>query len=171
MFFEYDPTATLEGRERLTERAQALRQALLPLRAYAQHRAAKLDITSRYAQDIFQHIRELENAFQAIIDYDQAVEELVAIHLPRQKQAEAQELTAEREADPVYRLGYVRGYRRGMTVSQEAHKRVLSLYAQYAILVPPPSYAPSPLVTRVRGLLATLSQRDQSPSPTHQQAA
>ncbi len=171
MFFEYDPTATLAGRERLTERAQALRQALLPLRAYVQHRAAKLDITSPYAQAIVQHIKELEATFQAIIDYDHAVEELVNVHLPRQKQAEAQELQAEREADPVYRLGYVRGYRRGMTVSQEAHERVLSLYAQYAILLPPPSYTPSPLVTRVRGLLASLGQRDQPLSPPHQQAA
>jgi hypothetical protein len=44
MLFEYDPTATLEGRERLTERAQALRQALLPLREYIRRRASTLPI-------------------------------------------------------------------------------------------------------------------------------
>lgn len=157
MFFEYDPTATLAGRERLTEHAQALRQALLPLRAYTQHRAAKLDIGSAYAQPIFDHIRHLEIAFQAVADYHAAVEELVSIHLPRQKQAEAQELLAEREANPVYRLGYVRGYRRGLTVGQQAHERVLGLYAQHCLLPPPPTS--SPLVQRVQGFLARLSLR------------
>jgi hypothetical protein len=159
MFFEYDPTATLAGRERLTEHAQALRQALLPLRTYTQHRAAKLDIGSPYAQPIFDHIRHLENAFQAVADYHAAVEELVSIHLPRQQQAEAQELQAEREANPEYRLGYVRGYRRGLTVGQQAHERVLGLYAQHAILPTPPGYASSPLVQRVQGFLARLGQR------------
>ncbi len=159
MFFEYDPTATLAGRERLTEHAQALRQALLPLREYTQHRAAKLDITSPYAQPIFDHIRHLEIAFQAVADYHTAVEELVSIHLPRQKQAEAQELEAEREATPLYRLGYVRGYRRGLTVGQQAHERVLGLYAQHAILPTPPGYVSSPLVQRVQGFLARLGQR------------
>lgn len=157
MFFEYDPTATLDGRERLTEQAQALRQTLLPLREYAKHRASKLDIASPYAQAIFDHIRDLENAFQAVADYHAAVEELVTIHLPRQKQAEAQELLAEREADPVYRLGYVRGYRRGLTVGQQAHERVLGLYAQHCLL-PAPATS-SPLVTRVQGFLAKLGQR------------
>jgi hypothetical protein len=66
---------------------------------------------------------------------------------------------AEREADPVYRLGYVRGYRRGMSVSQEAHERVLSLYARHAILIPPPGYTPSPLVTRMQRFLGTLTER------------
>lgn len=157
MFFEYDPTATLAGRERLTEHAQTLRQTLLPLRQYAQHRASKLDIASPYAQPIFDHIRDLEKAFQAVADYHTAVEELVTIHLPRQKQAEAQELLAERQADPVYRLGYVRGYRRGLTVGQQAHERVLGLYAQHCLLPPPPTS--SPLVQRVQGFLARLSQR------------
>jgi hypothetical protein len=159
MLFEYDPTATLEGRERLTERAQALRQALLPLREYIRRRASTLPIDSPYAAKTFEHLRELETAFRAIADYDNAVEELVAIHLPRQKQAEAQEVLAEREADPVYRLGYVRGYRRGMSVSQEAHERVLSLYARHAILIPPPGYTPSPLVTRMQRFLGTLTER------------
>jgi len=159
MFFEYDPTATLAGRERLTEHAQALRQALLPLREYTQHRAAKLDIASPYAQPIFDHIRHLETAFQAVADYHAAVEELLTVHLPRQKQAEAQELLAEREANPLYRLGYVRGYRRGLTVGQQAHERVLGLYAQHAILPTPPGYTSSPLVQRVQGFLARLGQR------------
>ncbi|MDO7887958.1 hypothetical protein [Hymenobacter cheonanensis] len=159
MFFEYDPTATLDGRARLTERAQALRKTLLPLRDYAQHRAAKLDIASPYAQPIFDHIRHLETAFQAVADYHAAVEELLTIHLPRQKQAEAQELLAEREANPLYRLGYVRGYRRGLTVGQQAHERVLGLYAQHAILPTPPGYTSSPLVQRVQAFLARLGQR------------
>jgi hypothetical protein len=88
MFFEYDPTATLEGHERLIDLAHTLRQTLLPLREYTKHRASKLYIASPYAQAIFEHIRDLENAFQAVADYHTAVEELVTIHLPHQKQAE-----------------------------------------------------------------------------------
>ncbi|MVN78939.1 hypothetical protein GO988_21630 [Hymenobacter sp. HMF4947] len=173
MFFEYDPTATLEGRERLTDRAQALRQALLPLREYIRLRSAKLDITSPYAAATVQHMQELEAAFRAVADYHGAVEELVALHLPRQKQAEAQELLAEREADPVYRLGYVRGYRRGLTVGQEAHERVLGLYAQHGLLPSPASS--SPLVTRVQRYLAELGRRypavAPAPTPTVSQQA
>lgn len=170
MFFAYDPTATLAGCERLTERAQALRQALLPLRAYTQHRAAKLAVDSPYAQATFQHIRELELAFQAIIDYDQAVQELVTVHWPREQQAQAQRQQAEREADPVYRLGFVRGYRRGMAISQQAHEQVLSLYAQHAILTPPPGYAPSPFVSRVQRFLDSLTARYGTPPPVQQAA-
>lgn len=168
MFFEYDPTATLQGHERLNERAQALRQALLPLRTYAQHRAAKLAIDSPYAQAIFQHIRELEAAFQAVIDYDQAVQELVAVHLPREQQAQAHIRQAEREADPVYRLGFVRGYRRGQAVSQQAHEQVLSLYAKHAILPTPPGYQPSPLATRMQRFLGTLTERYDTPTNSTQ---
>jgi hypothetical protein len=174
MFFEYDPSATLDGRERLLDLAQTLRQTLLPLREYTQHRASKLDIASPYAQAIFDHIRDLEKAFQAVADYHTAVEELVNIHLPRQKQAEAQELLAEREADPVYRLGYVRGYRRGLTVGQQAHERVLGLYAQHCLL--PAPLTASPLVQRVQDFLTRLGQRHAPEGfgallPTAQQAA
>ena len=159
MFFEYDPFATLAGSERLAERAQALRQTLLPLRDYVRHRTARLDTSSPYAQATFQHIRELENAFRAVAEYHAAVEEMLRVHWPRQQLAQRQLLPAEREADPLYQLGYVRGYRRGQAVSRQAHEKVLSLYARHAVLAVPPGYTPSPLIVRVQHFLDTLTER------------
>lgn len=50
------------------------------------------------------------------------------------------ELLAYREKDPVYRLGYVRGYRK----AEQKYERLVSLYAQHAIIVPPAHYKPAP---------------------------
>lgn len=170
MLFEYNPSATVAGHERLTERAQALRQTLLPLRAYVQHRTATLDPTSPYAAKTFEHLRHLEAAFRAVAEYHQVVEELMRVHLPREQQAQLRTLRAEREADPLYRLGYVRGYQRGLVVGQQANKQVLGLYARYFL---PPFTAPpvSPLVARVQHFLDTLTARAQSESSTASQRA
>lgn len=157
MFFEYDPAATLAGTERLKERAQTLRQALLPLRTYVQHRTATLDPTSPYAQKAFEHLRELETAFRAVAEYHAAVEELARVHWPREAQARQHLVPLDPEADPAYRLGYVRGYQRGQAVSRQAHETVLSLYARHAALPAPPTS--SPLVGRVRRFLSELSAR------------
>lgn len=157
MIFEYNPTATLAGGERLAERAQALRQTMLPLRAYVQHRTAKLDTTSPYAQATVQHLRELEALFRAVAEYHAAVQELARVHWPREQQAQRQLLPTEREADPLYHLGYVRGYERGQLISRQAHEKVLSLYAQHSLLPPPPNS--SPLVGRVRRFLDLLAAR------------
>jgi len=61
------------------------------------------------------------------------------------------DLLAHREKDPVYRLGYARGYHK----AQQQYERLSSLYAQYAIIVPPASYTPSPLVAQVQRFLST----------------
>lgn len=157
MFFVYDPQATVAGSERLTERAQALRQTLLPLRAYVQHRTATLDPTSPYAQKAFEHLRDLEAAFQAVAAYHQAVEELVRVHWPRELLARRRLVPDDLTTDPAYRLGYVRGYHRGQAVARQAHETVLGLYARHAALPTPPTS--SPLVGRVRRFLHELSTR------------
>lgn len=64
------------------------------------------------------------------------------------------DLLAYREADPVYRLGYVRGHKKGSADMEAKYQHLSSLYAQHALLVPPLSYKPSPVIARVKAWLA-----------------
>jgi hypothetical protein len=112
-----------------------------------------------------EHINEFIAVFG---EYDQATERLLSYYrralehahrsvaVPTLEQAilakmSPAELLAHREKDPVYRLGYGRGY----CAAQQQYERLSSLYAQYAIIVPPASYTPSPLVARVQRFLST----------------
>lgn len=111
---------------------------------------------------------EINEFIAAIGEYDQATERLLAAYryalehaqrpavVPTLEQAiltkmSPAELLAHREADPVYRLGFARGQHHG----EQKYQRLVSLYAQYAIIVPPANYTPSPLVARVQRYLST----------------
>ncbi|MGI4863718.1 MAG: hypothetical protein ACRYFZ_07310 [Janthinobacterium lividum] len=112
-----------------------------------------------------QQINELIALFG---QYDQATEQLLSgyryalehaqrpVIVPNLEQAilakmSPADLLAYRQADPVYRLGYARGYR----VAEQKYERLSSLYAQYALIVPPAGYTPSPLVAQVQRFVAT----------------
>jgi hypothetical protein len=112
----------------------------------------------------------LSEFINALGQYDQATEQLLNSYrkalehaqrpapqpVPTLEQAiiakmSPADLLAYREKDPVYRLGYVRGYRK----AEQQYERLVSLYAQHAIIVPPAHYTPSPLVAQVQRYVAT----------------
>ena len=63
----------------------------------------------------------------------------------------AADLLAYRKKDPVYRLGWVRGYQK----AEQQYQRLSSLYAQYALIVPPRDYTPSPLIAQAQRFVAS----------------
>ena len=67
------------------------------------------------------------------------------------------ELRAEREACPLYRLGWVRGYQAGQAAGQQRAEPALGLYARHANLPTPPN--PTALMQQVRRFIEQLQQR------------
>jgi hypothetical protein len=66
------------------------------------------------------------------------------------------QVLSHRRADPVYRLGFNRGHRQGAAEAEARYERLSSLYAQHALIVPPLSYQPTPLVARLKKYLGRL---------------
>ncbi|MGI4862617.1 MAG: hypothetical protein ACRYFZ_01750 [Janthinobacterium lividum] len=156
-----------------TPEAHATRPAL-PDEAERQALAAELEIhidaLNEYCDqdpqpERAQQINELIALFG---QYDQATEQVLdnyrhalehaqrPVVVPTLEQAilaklSPADLLAHRQADPVYRLGWARSYR----VAEQKYERLSSLYAQYAIIVPPAGYTPSPLVAQVQRFVAT----------------
>jgi hypothetical protein len=145
----------------LTEAGGALRHVLLRLDSYARTQVQRLDSSARYAPLVMAHVSDLQALLTAVEQYEQAVlASLPSAPLPLATLTTA-ELLAHRQADPVYRLGYVRGYQRGLTKGQRAAEPALSLYAQHAALPAPmaPAQSYTALVAQVRSFLAQMSQR------------
>jgi len=132
---------------RLTEADRTLRQVLATLDEHPAGHPAPA---------------EVQALTTAVQQYQQAVLACLSAAPMNVHQLTAAELLAYRQADPVYRLGYVRGYRRGQAQAQQAAAPVLTAYAQHATL-PAPTVAPpadyAALVQQVRRVLATLQQR------------
>lgn len=124
-------------------------------------------------------LHQLSQFINAVGRYDEATERLLASYRHALEHAErpgpapvptleqalaAQQTPAERqaywEAQPAYRLGFVRGerhgYGKGQADTEAKYERLTSLYAQHALLVPPLSYQPSPLVAHVKRYLGRL---------------
>ncbi|TVT39617.1 hypothetical protein FNT36_18420 [Hymenobacter setariae] len=149
----------------LTKLAAELESCLGPLAEYCDHQEAAPMLSEADRQ----HLYQLTEFISAVGRYDQAAERLLAAYrhalehaerptqpVPTLEQAllaqmSPADLLAYREKDPVYRLGYARGYRK----AEQQYERLTSLYAQYAIIVPPASYTPSPLIATVQRVLAT----------------
>ncbi|MGI4871470.1 MAG: hypothetical protein ACRYFX_09865 [Janthinobacterium lividum] len=124
----------------------------------------------------------------AVGRYDEATERLLtgyrhalehaerptAATVPTLEQAlAAQQTPAERQAywetQPAYRLGFVRGHRKGTADTEAKYERLTSLYAQHALIVPPLSYTPSPLLARLKAYLGRLLMHGpRLPLPTRQ---
>jgi hypothetical protein len=98
----------------------------------------------------------------AVQQYQQAVLACLSTPPVDVLQLTPTQLLAYRQADPIYRLGYVRGYRRGQGQAQQATAPVLSAYVQHATL-PTPTTAPpadyAALVQQVRRVIAHMQQR------------
>lgn len=126
---------------------QALRQLLADLDKGADGHLAPADVQALTA---------------AVQQYQQAVLACLSAPLVDVSQLTPAQLLAYRQADPIYRLGYVRGYRRGLTQAQQATAPVLSAYAQHATLPAPTAAQPddyAALVTQVRRVIAQMQQR------------
>jgi hypothetical protein len=132
---------------RLAEADRALRQVLATLDEHPASQQAPADVQA------------LTTAVQ---QYQQAVLTCLSAPLVDVSQLTPAQLLAYRQADPIYRLGYVRGYRRGQAQTQQATAPVLSAYAQHATLpaataAQPDDYAA--LVMQVRRVIAHMQQR------------
>ena len=155
-----DTPSRLPDEVELTELAAELESCLGPLAEYCDQQEAAPTLSEADRQ----HLYQLTEFISAVGRYDQAAERLLAAYrhaleyaerptqsVPTLEQAilaqlSPADLLAYREKDPVYRLGYVRGYRK----AEQQYERLTSLYAQYALIVPPASYTPSPLVAQVQ---------------------
>jgi hypothetical protein len=133
--------------KQLAQADHALRQLLTDLDARPGSQRALADVQALTA---------------AVQHYQQAVLACLSAPPVDVHQLTPAQLLAYRQADPVYRLGYVRGYRRGQVQEQQAAAPVLSAYGQHATL-PPPTTAPpadyATLVQQVRRVLANMQQR------------
>ncbi|MDO7886004.1 hypothetical protein [Hymenobacter cheonanensis] len=99
----------------------------------------------------------LGGLLKALGQYEQAVRAcLPPVDIDILRLTPAQ-LLAYREADPLYRLGWVRGHKAGLAQGQQATAPVLNLYARHAALPPPPD--PTALIEQVRRIVATMHQR------------
>jgi hypothetical protein len=160
--------------EDLERAGQALRQVLLRLDHYAKFRVQRLDMAAPYASSTMNHVRDLDALMTAVQDYEEATLAcLAAAPAPESlTDLSPEQVLALRETDPFYRLGFVRGWRKGTGQVKQQEQTALSLYAQHATLPPPPTEPSSDysaLVSRVRRFLMHLTDRYGSgPIPRHQ---
>jgi hypothetical protein len=161
------------GRAQVEATGASLTEALTRLFRYRQARAKSFNPKAAYAELTAQHLKDIDATLLAAQAYSTAVEGcLGAAPAPFDVSGlTPDQLLAHREADPVYRLGYVRGYRRGLALGQQQNDRLLSLYAQYAILVPPPTYQPSAVILRAQRALDENSDRLRLPLEARQDLA
>jgi hypothetical protein len=142
-----------------------LREALVKLFNYAKARAKHLDPKALYYDSTKSHLADIKALLLAAQEYSSAVDAClgneVAPALDLRSLTPAQLLT-HREANPVYRLGFVRGYKRGFSLSEQRAEHLVGLYARHALLVAPPSYTPSPLVARVNAHLYSPTVRERT---------
>jgi hypothetical protein len=175
------PLATPAGTEaQRTALGQQLEVYLAPLVAFCDQQLTDDNLD----QQAFRHGHAIREAIAALLRYDEKTEELLtryrtalavaqplaAAQVPSLEQVltpspTAAQLLAEREADPVYGLGFVRGHRRGTAETQARYEHLVSLYAQYALLVPAASYTASPLATRLTTLLASPAMQQRAALP------
>jgi hypothetical protein len=146
----------------LDQAGHTLRQVLLRLDSYARSQVQRLDPAARYAPAVMTHVGDLQALLTAVEQYELAALASLAPLPVDVGQLTPAELLAYREADPVYRLGWVRGHKAGLTQGQRTTEPAVQLYAQHAAL-PAPTAAPptdhTALVQRVRAFLAQLTQR------------
>ncbi|MGI4822274.1 MAG: hypothetical protein ACRYFV_13775 [Janthinobacterium lividum] len=168
---------------------QALYDALLPLHVYCEQLRGRTDLTPRQ----FEHLRQLENVLDAVVSDKNQTTQLLTVHRANTEALNQQlhaaidrgeapawlrnpnptpaKLLAEREADPIYRLGYARGYSRGLATGQQQNARLLDLYAQHAVLVPPPSYQASSVILNAQRVIEENSPRLTLPLDVRQDIA
>lgn len=140
--------------EDLAAAGLALRKVLVRLDGYAKARVKTIK-DGPYAAAALRHVQDIDALMEAMKVYGRAVEAaLVPAHEagPDITQMSPAELLAYRETDPMYKLGFVRGYKRGAQQAATPREKAITLYSEHAGL-PPPS-DPSALVRRVRLIIA-----------------
>lgn len=151
--------------EELASTGLALRKVLLRLDGWAKARVKTIK-EGPYAESQRRHVSDIDELMVAVKAYGRAVEAAMvqASHEPVDiSQMTPAELLAYRETDPMYKLGFVRGYKRGEKQATEPREKAITLYSEHAGL-PPPDDA-SALVRRVHLIIAF--QKDPSPlTPT-----
>jgi len=145
----------------LDQAGHALRQVLLRLHHYGHQQVERLDPNARHAPAVMAHVNDLQALLAAVEQYEQAALASLPPALAPVSHMSPAQLLAYREADPVYRLGWVRGHKTGVAQGQQNAEPALHLYAQHAPL--PTSVVTSldyaVLVQQVRAFLAQLNQR------------
>jgi hypothetical protein len=149
----------------LDQAGYALRQVLLRLNQYATNQASRADPATRHGAATLAHLTDLQALLAAVEQYEEAALASLAPTPVDVMSLTATQLIAYREADPVYRLGWVRGHKAGSAQAQRTTTPVLIAYAQHATLPPPTTPPPTThtdLVHRVRAFLAQITQRQQA---------
>lgn len=160
--------------EPIEQAGLALREVLLRLDAYSKKRVQTIDTSSRYGAAAMRHVRDLDELMLAVQAYEEAVLACLPLVADSEDvqiyQMSPAQLLAYREADPVYRLGWVRGHKAGLAQASKAPDTALRLYAQHSKLPEPPDT--SKFIEGVRRFLAQLTARyGNGPIPTHPQIA
>lgn len=173
---------TANGATPLDQAGQALRQVLLRLDKYAKDRVKRLDPSAPYAASTMSHVRDIDALMVALQAYEQAA---TAYSPPTTAPFDpttltSAELLAVREADPVYRLGWVRGHQAGVAQHQRSYEPALRLHSFPPTQPVAPVEAPTNqdqdvLIAHVHKVLAIMTERYgagplshyQLPSHTH----
>ena len=164
----------LAGRALVDAAGATLRTSLVKLFHYAKARAKYLDPKSPHYEKTKSHLADIEQLLLAAQEYSTAVDACLGsapsppVDVLSMSPAQ---LMAHREADPVYRLGYVRGYKRGYSLSEGRYGSLVSLYSEHAALPASPTYTPSLLVARVRAHLETPEMQRRAALPLEQRQA
>lgn len=163
-------TTTAVQPAHLERASHVLRQVLLRLDKYASDQVRRADPATHYGAATLAHANDLQALLTAVEQYEEAV----LISLPPASvdvlRLTPEQLLAYREADPIYRLGWVRGHKAGVGQTQRSTASVLTAYAQHATLPAPTATPPATytdLVHRVRAFLAQLTQRQQAKALNH----
>jgi hypothetical protein len=157
--------------EPLEQAALAVREVLLRLDSYNKKRVQHIDVNGPYAAAAMRHVGDLDELMVAMQNYEEAVLACLpsAESQPDIYQMSSAELLAYREADPVYRLGWIRGHKEGLAQPSQAPDAALRLYAQHSKLPDPPDT--NKFIEGVRRFLAQLSTRyGKGPLPRYQES-
>ncbi|GAA4503151.1 hypothetical protein GCM10023172_27530 [Hymenobacter ginsengisoli] len=134
---------------------------MLRLDHYARQQVQRLDNSARHASAVMAHVNDLQALLAAVEQYEQAALASLPPAPVLVGNLSPAQLLAYREADPIYRLGWVRGHKAGVAQGQRAAEPAMRLYAQHAPLpvptTPPTDYAA--LVQQVRAFLDQMTQR------------
>lgn len=147
--------------EELASTGLALRKVLLRLDGWAKARVKTIK-EGQYAEAARRHVSDIDELMVAVKAYGRAVESAMvqASHEPIDiSHMTPAELLTYRETDPMYKLGFVRGYKRGEKQATESREKAITLYSEHAGL--PPPVGASALVRRVHLIIAF--QQDPSP--------
>jgi hypothetical protein len=146
----------------LAQAGEALYQVLSRFDQYAKKRAKGLDMSSPHAMAVINYVHDTDKLIVAIKNYEEVVLSILSLIQSQQcsiAHLSPIEVRAARESDPIYQLGYQRGFSHGTKQEAATYEKAIHLYAQHAVF--PSSLGliePIALVDSVRLVLSKMSR-------------